>query len=225
MVKNHLKKLASPRSWRVKRKSEKYITRPNTGGHCLENAMALSVIFKNILKVAKTTKEAKYILNEKEVLINGKKKKNHRLPIGLFDLIDLTETGARYVVLIDNKGKLVAKEHDPKSLMISKVKDKKLIKGKINLMLYNGWNILTDNKDIKTNDSVLIDPKTRKIKETIKFEKGATVLLVGGRHIGATGNIENINDGKVIINIDENMIETSKDFVYVIGKDKPYIEM
>ncbi len=42
---------------------------------------------------------------------------------------------------------------------------------------------------IKTNDSVVVDLKTGKITDTIKFDTGNTVMVIGGRNTGRIGTI------------------------------------
>ena len=64
MVKRHLSRLTAPKSWPIKRKSTKWITRPHPGPHTLKNCMSLNIVLKNILKYAKTTKEVKKILDD-----------------------------------------------------------------------------------------------------------------------------------------------------------------
>ena len=51
------------------------------------------------------------------------------------------------------------------SLKLCKIKGKNLMKGKINLNLHDGRNIITDNKEIKVGDSVLIELPAQKINQ------------------------------------------------------------
>ena len=69
MVKNHLKRIAIPRTWRVKTKKEiKYIARPKPGKNFLYS-MPLATILKEVICIARTEKEVKFILSEKTVLV------------------------------------------------------------------------------------------------------------------------------------------------------------
>jgi len=217
MVKNHIKRLAAPRSWNIKRKSEVYATRPKSGPHDLEHSIPLNIMFKNVLKVAKTTKEVKFILNEKKVRINGKQKKDHRLPLGLFDVIEFPELKKSYVVTIDMKGRITAQETEAKT-RIAKVIDKTLVGKKTMLNLFNGWNIEYDKK-VSTSDSVVIDLKTKKVKKVLSFAKKAPVLLIGGKHIGNYGVVEDIKENKVMIKTKEKLVETLKKYVIVVENE------
>ena len=48
----------------------------------------------------------KYILNNKTVLVDGKKRKDYRYPVGLFDVITFEDTKESYRVVLDEKGKI-----------------------------------------------------------------------------------------------------------------------
>ena len=63
MVKNHLSRLNAPKSWPIKRKGIKFITRPGAGAHCLDEGISLSLVIKELMKYAKTLKDKhlKYI--------------------------------------------------------------------------------------------------------------------------------------------------------------------
>ena len=74
-MKDHLKRINTPRTWQILRKANKFITRPSSGAHPHDLCLPMNVILKK-LNFAKTTKEAKIILDKKEVLKDGKKVKN-----------------------------------------------------------------------------------------------------------------------------------------------------
>ena len=49
--------------------------------------------------------------------------------------------------------------------------------------------------------------------------------MVGGRHVGEIGVIENIKAGKVTYKLKGGVFETLKDYAFVIGEDKPLIKI
>ena len=57
MPKNHLKPQKAPKTWVIKRKNVRFITRPKPGAHEMSFSMPLNLIFKNILEKVKTNKE------------------------------------------------------------------------------------------------------------------------------------------------------------------------
>ena len=54
---HHLKRLAMPRSWPLPRKTTVWIARPRPGAHSLERCIALSVVMRDILEVADTSRK------------------------------------------------------------------------------------------------------------------------------------------------------------------------
>src|SRR3989338_7950953 len=93
MGKDHIKRLAAPKTWHVKRKKIKYITKPMPGPHSLETGTSLNILLKEILNYAVTTRE-------------GKKRKNFRFPVGIFDTIEFTNTNEFFRIVLNKKGKL-----------------------------------------------------------------------------------------------------------------------
>ena len=51
-MKNHLKRIAAPKSWLINRKSSTFIVRPNPGAHALDKGLPLGVIIRDNLKLA-----------------------------------------------------------------------------------------------------------------------------------------------------------------------------
>ena len=74
MPKKHLKRQASMTTWPIERKGTKFITRPNPGKK-FKLSIPIAIVFKNMLNYCKTTKEVKKILMDKEVIIDGKRRK------------------------------------------------------------------------------------------------------------------------------------------------------
>lgn len=228
MVKNHLKTMASPKTWNVKRKGRIFILRPHPGPHSLKNSVSLNFLLIEILKLAKTKKESNYILHNKEIAVDGKKRKSISFPVGLFDLISIKDIKKNFRIIINKKGKLGAIEIDDKeaSLKPYKIADKKLVGKMIQLNLFDGSNLLVDKDDYKVGDTLLIEPAKKEIKQHLKLEKGNTIFLTGGRHLGEIGTIEDISGNKIIYKMQSSEVyETLKKYAFVIGTDKPIIKL
>src|SRR3989344_2506025 len=104
-MKRHLKRLTAPRTWQIKRKGIKFITRPLPGSHKLEASLPLIVILRDLLKIVKTTREANYLIKNKKVLVNGKVMER-RFGVGLMDILAIKEIDKRYRIILDRRGKL-----------------------------------------------------------------------------------------------------------------------
>ena len=219
----HLKTINAPRSWPVKRKSKFWIARPNPGPHTLKESLPLSVIFTDLLSYTKSVREVRKILNQKVVLVNGRVRQERKFSMGVFDVLEFPENEA-YRLLYNRRGKFYLEEvkKEEKDIVPYKVVDKTILKkGKVQLNFSNGDNIITDKKDIKTGDSVLLAEK--KVKDVLKCEKGAQIYLTGGKHIGLVGKMDKIEDKKVFFTKGKEKFETLKKYALVIGKDKPII--
>ena len=108
-MKKHLKRLAAAKTWPIMRKTSKFITRPRPGGHSHEMSMPLNVVIRDMLKYCETAKEAKAIVKNKTLLIDGKRTTDERRPLGIMDTLSIPETKEAYRMLVNTKGKLYLK--------------------------------------------------------------------------------------------------------------------
>jgi len=64
------------------------------------------------------------------------------------------------------------------------------------------------------------------IKQHIKLEKDALIMLIGGKHIGHTGIIESIEGDVVKFTADDKQThQTNKRYAYPLGVKKPIINL
>ncbi len=227
MSKKHLKRLNTPNTWDIQKKGLKYIKRPLPGPHGFNEGVSLTVLLRDILKIAKTYKEVKNILHNHEVLIDGVKRKESKFIVGFMDSIKIPLTKENFRVVLNKKGKLCVIKIDEKEskLKICRIKGKKMHKGKLQINLSDGRNVLLDKKECKVGDSVLIEVPKQEIKEVIKLDKGSFVFLIGGKHKGALANVDGIKDKVMKCKSKDGVFETSKRYAFVIGKEKPLIKV
>lgn len=226
MVKRHLTRLRAPTSWPLQRKKGvKWITRPHPGPHPLKRCITINLVLKSLLKYAKTTNETKKILNEGKVLIDKKARKDHKFPVGLMDVIEVPLTNECFRVLFNKNGKFMLHKisKEEAKLKPSKIVGKKILRGnKIQLNFYDGRNMLVDKNDYKVNDTVILDlsKEDNLIKKHLKFEKGALVYLIEGKHKGVSGVIEDVKpffgNPTIIIKSKNKTFATSKDFAFIV---------
>jgi len=225
----HLKRHFAPKTWKIKRKGIKYVTKPSPGAHKKEASLPLNVILRDILGYANSNREVKYILEKKNVGIDGVRRRDHRFPVGLLDVLSLDDTNEYFRVILDKKGKigLIGIKKEESKLKLCKIIGKNMIKGKTQLNLHDGKNILLQGGNYKVGDSILLKlGKKYEIKEKIGFDKNVLVFLTGGRHIGEIGKVQDIIGNRVLYETEKGgIIETSKDDVFPVGKDKPLIKL
>lgn len=226
MGNNHVKRLAAPKTWQIQKKHHKFVTKAAPGPHALENAMPLGTLLKEVMGFANTSKEAKKIVGANEVKIDGRARKDLSFPVGIFDTIEFGSIKECFRVLFNTKGRIeIVRIKKEESLMKPcKIVGKHMVNGKFQLNLYDGKNIMVESGAYKVGDTVILSLPELKISKHLKLGKNAAIFLTGGKHIGETGNVEDIIKGKVTYkNSRGDLIETSKDYAFVIGDAKPLI--
>jgi len=228
MVKRHLKRYFAPRKWPIKRKKMPYVTRSNPGPHSGKISFPLNIILRDILKITSTTKETKIALNNKNILVDGIKRKEHKFPVGLFDVIEFKDINKSYRVVLDNKDKLRLIEIDKNesNIKLCKIINKTSLKGKIQLNLNDGKNILLDKSVHKTGDTILIELPKLTVKKHVCLKKNVLIYLIGGKHIGELGKVKDLIKERVMYERSNgDMVETLKKNVFVIGETEPIIKV
>ncbi|MCP3681146.1 MAG: 30S ribosomal protein S4e [bacterium] len=227
-MKSHLKRLSVPKSWHIQKKGLTFVTRPLPGAHSLSAGMTLSVILKEMLKYAWTMKEVKQLLQTKTLLIDGKRTKEPKTIVGLMDTIELPETKEYYRMLINKKSRLclISVKKEEAEIKPCKITGKSAIKkGKSQINTHDGRTVLADKNDYKVGDTLILKVPGQEISSHIKLEKGAVVFLVDGKYTGETCVVENIKGKDITLKLGTEVIETLKEFAFVIGKGKPVINV
>jgi small subunit ribosomal protein S4e len=165
-----------PKTWPILKKTSKYVV---VAAHARKQSIPLLLILRDILGIARTRKEARYILLNNNVKINNKIRKNDAFPVQVFDKIQLEE--------------ISEKEADKK---IIKISGKKILgKGQIQMNLQDGRNFLFKDK-FGVGDSVVVNTKQNKIEKILNLEKNAKVEIIAGKHAGEKGVLKEIIDFK-----------------------------
>jgi len=228
MTKNNLKRIASPRTWDIKRKSIRFVTKPRPGAFSLDKGLALGTILRDYLKYAKNMKEAKYVLNNKDILINKIRIKDVRHIVGLMDVIEIQLINKFFRLLITtrNKLELIEIKQEEAQLLPLKILGITIIKGNLRqLNLSAGRTMVTKDKDQRPGDTILFDLKSKKIKNHFKLQENSFVYLTKGSHVGMSGIIEKLHNGSLTFKTNEENLETLKNYAFVIGKEKSTITL
>ncbi len=227
----HQKRISVPRSWQISKKSNKWITATRPGPHNQEQSIPMAVLLRDMLGIVNNRAEAKRVLSEGKVLVDGMIRKDLRFPIGLMDVISIPENNVSYRVLLDNKGRLVLKQLDGiENTKLCRISDKTYVKGgKIQLNLSDGSNILGSN-DYNTKDSLILSLPEREVVKHIVYKEGSLAMIVGGGHTGEIGTINAINSVRSSRNntvsiSGESDFDTIEDYVFVVGETKPEINI
>ncbi len=223
---NHLKAYAAPKSWTIHRKVNKWIIRPNPGAHPLERAMPIGLLLKQ-LGCGQTSRETKKIVNQKAVMVDGTIVKDSHASIGFMDTLKISP-GTSLRCSLDDKGRLqfIKIPEAETNKKICQITGKRTIKkGKIQLNLSDGRNILIEKNEYAVGDSLLIEVPKQKILEHLPLEKGSTAFLIKGKHISMIGTIDDIQGNRIWCTKGKERVETLKKFAFVVGKNKPAVSI
>ncbi|MDD3753933.1 MAG: 30S ribosomal protein S4e [Methanobacterium sp.] len=229
----HLKRFKSPEHWPIHPKEFKWTVKPSPGPHSIEGSLPLLIIVRDILQIADNAREARIILNNGDILVDGRIRKDYKFPVGFMDVIQIPKTGIAYRALPDERGRLALHpiEKENMDFKLCRIEDKTTIKGgKTQLNLHDGRNFITDG-EYKTGDVLVLNVPEQEIKDHIKFESGTVGLITGGKHIGEKGTVKEINithgsmPNTVLMETKQKTFQTLQEYVFVLGKDKPVITL
>ena len=237
---HHLKRHPSPVYWPIHRKQNVWTVKPKAGSHPAEKCIPLLILIRNAFNLAKTQREAKRIISERQIMVDGRFILEYDFPIGLMDVIEIPNLNTAYRVLPSQNKILVLHkiQADEKTFKLLKITGKKTIKGgKTQLNLHDGQNLLivseeTKKAEYKTTDVLKISIPKKKILDHVQVIKGAPAIVTGGKSIGLWGKISNITKGKgshpSIVTLHEKKdkrIQTPLENIFTIGKKNPWISL
>jgi small subunit ribosomal protein S4e len=223
----HQKRLSVPKSWPVERKTATYTVKADAGPHG-ESGVPLLIVLRDVLGYANSRKEARYALDQDNVLINGQAAADEERPIGMFDIVEFTERDEHYRVFPDEGGRLAltAIDADSAGSRLGKVVGKTQEPGgETQLTLHDGSTLRTGDDGIAANDSIVVSNDDKSIVAHFPYEEGALVTAVRGSHAGEIGRIDEIqvtpgsSQNNVLIEGDDDRFETVEDYVVVIDEN------
>ena len=233
----HLKREAAPSHWAIHRKESTWIVKPSPGAHPIHQSIPLIIAIREILGLAKTRNEAKKIISQGKVWVDGKIRRNDHFPTGLMDTISIPDLKKDYRVLPSKKGFILHSiDGEEAKFKICRIEDKKtLAKGIVQINLHDGRDLIirvenpqNPTEDIyNTLDTVKISLPERQLIATTKMQEKDFGIITGGKNIGKYGKIVEIEkaEGKkrrsTLVTIEDekgSRYQTVLDFVFAIGE-------
>ena len=239
----HLKRHVSPKFWPIHRKEKVWTVKPSPGPHPKDRCIPLALILRDMLGLAKTSREVKLILAEGKVKVDGKVRRDGGFPVGLMDVIEIVGLDKAYRMVPHPKEFLTLLEVDgvEKDFKLCKIINKTTVKGgHIQLNLHDGRNLLirvadptNPEEDVyETGDTLKLDYRKNEILGHYKFKKGAYAVVTGGKNVGVHGVIEAIEQpnplAQTIVKIRSPSgaeYNTASRYVLVVGEGKPEIKL
>jgi len=241
--KRHLKTYAAPVWWPIPVKERVWTVKPRPGPHPIERAIPLLILVRDVLGYAKTAREARKIIAEGKIKVDGKVRRDYKFPVGLMDVIEIVPTGETYR-LIPYPVKFLTLHPIPKeeaSFKLCRIENKITVKGgHIQLNLHDGRNYLIRVKDPtnpvedvhKTLGTVKLSIPNQEILDYVPLEPGVIAIIIDGRNVGRVGKIIDIVKGmgrrRTIVTLEDakgERFQTILDYVFVIGKEEPLISL
>ncbi|MBI5001559.1 MAG: 30S ribosomal protein S4e [Euryarchaeota archaeon] len=227
----HLKRLAAPRTWPIKRKVSVWVPKPSPGPHGVERSVPLYLLMRDMLNLCGTAREAKRIIGQRQILVDGKIATDPKLPVGLMDVVSVPKTKEHFRMMLNKLGvfSLVRIDDASAKWKLARVERKVSVRGgKMQLGLHDGRCAVVEKTKVKTGDTLKIEVPSQKVLGVYALDKGNMAMLVAGLHVGELHAIEGY---KVTRNPKANMVtfadglSTVKGNVFVVGKDAPEVKM
>ena len=239
----HLKREVSPRFWPIHRKEFHWAVKPRPGAHPVEQCIPLTLVVREILGYARTRREAKQIVSQGKVKVDGKVRRDDHFPTGLMDVISIPEVGRHFRVLPSEKGLVLHPIDEAETeFKLCRIENKRTIKnGHVQLNLHDGGNILIQVGDpqnreedvYRSLDTLKIKLKDQSVLEHVKLAKGTFAILTSGKNIGKSGRIITIEESGLkrrnsLVTIEDEggeRYQTILDYVFTVGDEKPQISL
>lgn len=212
---NKQKRLSVSNVRHLNRKEFTWTVRQKPGAHTLNTSIPLGFVVRDMLKLARTLREAKQIIARGMIHADGNVRKTHQFAVGLFDTITIPSLKKNYRLILDTKGRLSMVEVNEGEMKNKPVKvvNKVLVKGKkIMIQTHDGKTFRDVNNDVRVGDSVLTSIDGTKVNEHLSFSKGSRVLITGGSHVGEVAKVESIIEGTMKRDRLVNLSEGSEEF-------------
>lgn len=230
----HLKRLAAPRAWKIHKKASTWVPKPNAGAHAADKSVPVGILLRDYLSVVDSMGEAKRVVGNREILVDGRVATSHKTPVGLMDIVSIPKMEKNYRVVLDHHGRVALAEIPAAQAgwKFCRVENKTTVSGgRVQLNLHDGRNVLVKETTFKTGDVVKMALPEQKIVAHYAFGKGMTAFITGGAHVGEFAKVEDVEvirsprPNLVNLKSGEQPFSTVKSYVFVVGKDKPEISL
>ncbi len=240
---NHLKRFPAPAFWPIHRKEFRWTARPKPGAHELTRCLPLLLVVRDILHLAKTRKEARFLLSEGHVAVNGRIRRDDTYSVGLMDVIAFPGMGTAYRVLPAPRRGLILHPitGDEREFKLCQIVNKTCVKGgHLQLNLNDGRNLLLRVADSRnpvedryeTRGTLKLQLPTAEITDYVNLTTGVLAVITGGQNIGRWGEVITLDDVKgthsptlTLKGEEDELYTTIIDYVFPIGKGMPWISL
>ncbi|MFQ6134637.1 MAG: 30S ribosomal protein S4e [Nitrososphaerales archaeon] len=227
------KRSKAPSFWTIHRKSHQFTVTTSPGPHGRDDSYPLAVLVRDVLKVVNTYREARNVIRDGKILVDGVVRRTPDFPVGLMDVLEIPILKKVYR-MVPVKGSALAPVEIPdseKNLKLCKVRSKTAVRGgKIQYGFHDGRSILAESEtDLSPSDVCLLEVPSQKILRAVALKKGVLALAVKGRRAGKIGQIKELRPGTFTrpkmadLDIEGVVAELPADMVIAVGDEKPLV--
>jgi small subunit ribosomal protein S4e len=220
----HIKRLTSPRNWKIRKREAKFVVCPNPGPHPKKKCIPLAVLVRDILGLVDNYKEAKVMIKQRKILVDGKARKAENYGVGLMDPVIIGDR--TYRVVPSKFGlKIIEIPSKESGLKLVKIANRGSYGKKLQLQLHDGRTMLTTDKKLEVGDSLLISVPDNKIQKHLPLKPGVDVLITDGKHSGTIAKFTKrmklgFNPESAVLEKAGEKFETLLKYLMVVGEIK-----
>ncbi len=237
--KKHLKRLPAPRHWPIKRKEGKFTTRVIPGPHSKEECVTLAILLREMLGYAETMREVKAILNSRQVLVDGRVRREPRFPVGVMDVIEIKSSGDIFRILPKMRGglRLVPISPEEAKFKLCRIERKMMVPGgRVQMTTHDGRNLLLPDghkpSEFHTLDTVKISIPDQEFIESYPLREGAYAIVTQGKNVGIEGRViaveRRFGTHASTVTLEDpsgNQFQTALEYVFVVGAERPEVQL
>ncbi|MGD2065820.1 MAG: 30S ribosomal protein S4e [Candidatus Bathyarchaeota archaeon] len=232
----HLKRKPAPKLWPIHRKEAVWTVMSKPGPHSRSGSLPLTLIVRDMLGLAKTGKEAKNIISQGTIMVDGKVRRDEHFLVGLMDVVSIVDAKKFYRVLPSKKGLMLHPiKSDEAAVKLYRIEDKTIVKGgQLQLDFHDGTcslinegNAQAPQGDVyQTLDVLQFSVPEQEILGHTKLVKGANAIVIGGKNMGKVGKVTAIEKKPnqkrrdTIVTIEDAdgiEFQTILDLVFILG--------
>lgn len=231
----HMKRSAAPTFWKIPRKEGQFIMKPSSGPHPIKESYSLATLLRDVLKVVKTMRGARSVINSEKIIVDGVIRRDCNFPVGLMDVISIPSMNKTFR-LLPVKGSMlfpVVVDSESTKMKLCKVKSKGKAHGNAFFYGLHDGRTIVSKEDIGVNvdDSLLISVPEGKIVSKVKMDKGSLVIFLRGKATGKLGVVNKIFSGSltseksVEVDIYGSKVQVPIRILLAVGVEKPIISL
>jgi small subunit ribosomal protein S4e len=227
----HQKRLSSSKVLSIPKKRHKWVTKSAPGPHPGDRSVPLLVAVRDNLGLCDSSREARRIIGNREIIVDMRPTRDFKRPLGLMDTVSVPKADVHFRVVLDRKGKLqfVPVGETDVAWKLVRIEDKTTLKGgRTQLNCHDGRNILIEKDVYKTGDVLKVELPTQKVLAHYPMTKGAVAMVISGSH---TGEMSTVVQRTPTRGSAEDLVEfedgfaTTKSNVFVVGSERAEVSV